>query len=236
MVRVPTGTNEITAIPMLLGNISLKGKIATYDAIGTQKGNVRIIIADGGDYVLALKGNQMQFHADVSHYLKDLLQGHFYKTAICAESFEKGHGRIEKRICVATDSLDWLIQKEEWAGLQSIVAVETTITCVKTGKISHGIRYFISSLPANADRLLSIIRGHWSIENKLHWHLDRHFDEDRSTIRDAYGAHNMSMLRSVAISVLHHDQKLRPNQSFNIKRQSANRNPNLITEILLNWA
>lgn len=234
-VRVERGSNEITALPELLEKLYLKGKIVTIDAIGAQKEIVAKVTEKEGDYVIALKGNQKLFYEDIALFMKDVMAKELVVQSSFAESIEKDRGRIEVRRCFATSSLSWLSRKKEWKKLRSIAAIETTITTIKTNKQSRGIRYFISSLPAHADRILSIVRNHWSIENKLHWPLDRHFDEDRSTIRDSYGAQNFSFLRIVAIAVLQKNQKERPGRSIATIRQIVNRNPNFLTTKLLNW-
>ena len=235
MVKVERGSNEITAIPPLLDSLYIKGKIITIDAIGAQKEIVKKITDQGGDYLISLKGNQRQLHSDVSLYMNDMFQGYFTEKRSYAESVEVSRGRIETRRCFTTDNLDWLEERKKWKNLNSIVAIETTIQSIKTGKASRNIRYFITSLPPNATRLLRIARSHWSIENKLHWPLDRYFDEDRSTTRDFYGAQNFSFLRTIAIAILQRVQKINPGRSIATLRQTVNRRPDFITSILLNW-
>lgn len=229
ITKVTKGSNEIIAIPQLLQKLDLKGKVVTLDAIGTQTEIVNRIIDQQGDYVIALKSNQHSLHSDVKLFMDDMPSNVPYTVT---EQYEKNHGRIEKRICIATDRLNWLPQKRKWKKLHSLVKVETTIT--KKNKVYHGQRYFISSLPADSDKLLFAIRSHWSIENNLHWTLDRYFNDDRSTIRDAFGATNASFMRSFAVSILQNDMDSLPNRSFPAKRQAVNRNPNFLVSGLLN--
>lgn len=233
-IKVDVGSNEITAIPSLLESLYLKGKIVTIDAIGAQKNIVAKVAQKKGDYVIALKGNQKLFHEDIALFMQDIMAKNFNVQTSIAETIDKNRGRIEKRKCYTTSYLPWLSNAKKWKKLQSITAVETVVSSTKTGIISRGIRYFISSLPAQADRILPIVRNHWSIENKLHWPADRYFDEDRSTVRDSYGAQNFSFLRTVAIAVLQQYQKRRPGRGIATLRQIVNRKPNILVSVLLN--
>lgn len=231
ITKVTNGSNEITAIPKLLKKLYLKGKIVTLDAIGTQKEIVNCIVQQQGDYVIALKGNQHALYDDVKLFMDDMPDD---TSRTVDEQYDKGHGRIEKRRCTSTEQLNWLSHRKKWNSLRSLIKVETTIT--KKNKTYNGNRYFISSLAAPASKLLEIIRSHWSIENKLHWPLDRYFNDDRSTIRDMYGTTNASFIRSIAISLLQNSGKLLSNRSFQAKRHAINRNPDFLIKGLLNRA
>ncbi len=161
-------SNEITAIPKLLKLLDLKGHIVTLDAMGTQKVIAKQIIEQGGDYILALKGNQGTLNDDVRLFLETDELGKAESKVIEStyEEVDKGHGRIEVRKCFASSQIDWLDQKPQWEGLKSIVMLEETQE--NKGKISVERRFFISSLEANAEKLASAIRAHWYIENGLH--------------------------------------------------------------------
>jgi predicted transposase YbfD/YdcC len=228
-IRVPYGTNEITAIPMLLDLIDIKDKIITIDAIGAQKHIVKKIVDKGGYYVIALKGNQHAFFNDVSLFMNSIADNqltdipHTYH-----ETSDYGHGRLEKRRCWSTENIDWLEQKTQWKNLRSISVIETIIT--RDGMQTTNRRYFISSLEGSALLILEVVRAHWSIENRLHWHLDVTFDEDKSASRGTFVTQNLSLLRSIAISLL---GLLPSGKSFKRKRQMLNRRPSLLKKILL---
>ena len=232
-VRVDRGSNEITALPKLLDQIGLNKKIVTIDAIGAQKEIVEKITDKGGDYVIALKSNQFSLYEEASIFMNDIINYAMIVPHTREKSVEKNHGRIEERECVATSAFEWLEQASLWKNLKTIFAIRTTISWLKKDKNSTGIRYFISNLPAKADQLLHIARSHWSIENKLHWPVDRYLDEDRSTIRDSYGAQNFSFLRTLVVAIVQREQRMRPGRSIATIRQSVNRNPNLIIMNLL---
>ena len=235
-VKMPRKSNEINTIPRLLNTLYLSGAIVTIDAIGMQKTIVDQIVSAGGDYVIALKKNHKLLYNDVALFIGDTFAKELNVKHSYARTIEKNHGRIEERQCYATQQLGWLDQKKEWKKLCSIIAVKTKITWCKTGKKSCNIRYYVSSMKIKAEQFLSIIRSHWSIENKLHWPLDRYLDEDRSTINDAYGAQNSSFFRSTTVALLQRAQKTLSNRSIPLLRQTANRQPNFLLSTLLNWA
>ena len=200
-VRVPRESNEIVAVPMLLKHMTLTNKVVTADALNTQKNIVRLIVEKGGDYILPVKANQHQFFDDLKLFMDDVKNRVFKHIPVdYYQTFDKGHGRTELRRCWATNVVDWLYQKTEWRGLYTIIVVESI--CRKKWGIQHSCRYFISSLPPRAKKALEIIRSHWHIENRLHWHLDTDFNEDRSTVRDSWGAQNINLLRCLSLSLL----------------------------------
>jgi predicted transposase YbfD/YdcC len=195
--KVNDKSNEITAIPKLLELLDLENKIITIDAMGAQREICKQIIDQGGDYVICLKGNQVNLHKDVKLYLEDN-EHHQYIN----EDNDKGHGRIEQRIAVSTNEIEWLQELHNWPGLRSIGMVKSHIIKTKTGKESKNTRYYISSLTANAGRLNEIARCHWSIENQLHWRLDVIFNEDKSCIRNDNSSHNIDILRKWALNIM----------------------------------
>ncbi|OGV33543.1 MAG: hypothetical protein A3E88_02810 [Legionellales bacterium RIFCSPHIGHO2_12_FULL_35_11] len=162
--KVDEKSNEITAIPKLLGLLDLKGQIVTIDAMGTQKAIAKQIHDKDGYYVLALKGNQGTLNEDVRLFL----EAEFKKDASTAitdryEEADKGHGRIEMRRCVVSSQIDWLTQKEQWAGLKTIAMIEETQEI--KGKTTTEHRFFISNLPADAKQVALAVRAHWLIES-----------------------------------------------------------------------
>lgn len=206
--KVDSKSNEITAIPKLLKLLDLENKIITIDAMGAQREICQQIINQGGDYVICLKGNQGTLYKDVKLYLDDELNHEYIN-----EDNDKGHGRIEQRTSVITDKIDWLQDLHKWPGLKSVGMVKSHITRVKNGKESKDIRYYISSLEANAGRLNEIARSHWSIENQLHWRLDVTFNEDKSCIRNDLASENMDILRKWALNIMG-QAKEKPSQSI----------------------
>jgi len=227
--KVDGKTNEITEMPGLLNWLDLKRSVVTIDAMGCQKEIAAQIIEQGGDYVLALKGNQSKLHDEIVNYFE---QAKEYGTQDVDyqffESEEKGHGRKEKRKIYVTDSIDFLSQKKNWKGLQSIVCLysERTVGDKKTQES----RYYITSLPSLAQRLGNIIRTHWSIENSLHWVLDMSFGEDQSRIRKGNGPENMAIIRHCAVNMIRKYKSKR--QSIKGLRKQAAWNEKILTGIL----
>jgi predicted transposase YbfD/YdcC len=198
--------NEIVAIPKLLGLFDLTGSTVTIDAIGCQADIAANITENGGDYVLAVKENQPTLHAALRRNLDEMILEHFNGVRHgFAQTVDGDHGRVETRRVWVTDQLgDWLTagQRDRWAGLKSVAVVEATRE-VPRQKTSVERRYFISSLPGvDAARMAEIIRGHWSVENQLHWVLDVSFAEDQSRQRTDHGPENFSRLRRIALNLL----------------------------------
>lgn len=198
-------SNEITAIPELLNLLTIKGNTITIDAIGCQKTIVSQIRGQDGDYMIALKGNQGTLHAEAENFFRQAMEVGI-EEAECSRfhSIEKNRGRIEERE-VWSCGLDWLDseQREVWKDLQSFVCVKSTRTC--KGKTTEELRYYMTSLPSNAEHLAKIIRTHWEVENKLHWHLDVSFGEDLCKIRTGQAAENFSLVRKICLNMLKAD-------------------------------
>lgn len=199
--KVSEKSNEITAIPKLLALLDLKGQIVTIDAMGTQKAIAKQIIEKGGDYILALKGNQGTLNEDVRLFLEhELSKGKSTAIDDTYKDFDKGHGRIETRCCVVSDKIDWLVQKEQWTGLKTLVMIEETREIKDKKSVER--RFFISSLAADAKKIALAVRSHWGIENSLHWTLDVVFNEDNSRIRKDNAGENMAMIRHITLNML----------------------------------
>jgi len=195
-VRVNDKSNEITAIPSLLDELSIAGYIITIDAMGTQTAIATKIIEKDADYVLALKGNQGTLHEDVRLYFDDpelLAQCAYTRTK------EKAHSSIELREYWQTEDIEWLAQKKEWTNLKSIIMTRNTIT--RNGVTTIETRYFISSLPLDVKEVARAIRGHWMVES-FHWHLDVTFREDANRTLDKESAYNLNIIRKMAINIL----------------------------------
>lgn len=214
-------SNEITAIPKLLNLLDLQGHIVTIDAMGTQKAIAQQIIEQGGDYILALKGNQGTLNEDVRLFLETALEKP--SSSVIEDSYEdidKGHGRIETRLCYVSSQVDWLSQKEKWAGLKTIAVIEETRD-LNDGKPSTERRFFISSLSANAERISTAVRAHWLIENGLHWTLDVVFDEDHSRVRKDNAGENMALVRHITMNMLNNAKKQIKNIGLKALRKKA---------------
>lgn len=206
-VATETKSNEITAIPKLLELLDLHGSVVSTDAMGCQKRIAKQIIKQKADYLLQLKANHGTLYEDVKllfdQGLRDDCQGIAYATA---QTTDKGHGRIEKRRIWATWETDWFAERSRWKGLGCFICVESER--LVDGARSQERRYFISSLDGrDPKRLLELTRGHWSIENQLHWCLDVQFREDDCRIRQGHGAENFSRLNRIALNLLKRQTK-----------------------------
>jgi len=195
-------SNEITAIPRLLKLIDIADAVVTIDAMGCQKEIARTIIQEKGDYILQLKGNQGGLHDETvalfDQCLRDDCLGIAYTTA---KTINKGHGRIEQRTIWATEDVSWFAERAQWVGLKSLVRIRRQRTI--GGETSSEVHYYITSLPAgDPAKLLKLIRGHWSVENKLHWSLDITFADDTRRHRRGYAAENASRLNRLALNLL----------------------------------
>ena len=189
-------SNEISAIPNLLEMFCLKGAIVTIDAMGTQTEIAKKIVEKGADYILALKGNQPALHDDVKLYFKNFHQGCDFET------LEKGHGRVEKRAYFLETQIGWLEQKHSWQGLNAIGAVRSRVET--RGSVREETRYYITTLD-NAEAFAGAVRGHWAIENSLHWVLDVVFREDHCRARLQNAAHTLDIFRKFALQLMKRD-------------------------------
>jgi predicted transposase YbfD/YdcC len=219
-------SNEITAIPELLRLVDIKGAIITIDAMGTQKAIAAQIIEAGADYVLALKGNQETLHQAVIDYIDEQLEGdlahaHEHVTT------EKGHGREEMRTYLQLPAPKSLKGFTLWKGLMSIGIV--TSLCLRDGKETVEVRYYISSLAMGVKRFARAVRGHWGIENTCHWVLDMTYREDESRIREQTLRENFAWLNRFTLSLL----KQHPDRaSLVMKRRSCGWNEKFMLEVI----
>ena len=201
-------SNEITAIPALLRLLALEGCTVTIDAMGCQTAIAAQIVDHGAEYVLALKDNQPTLHERVRLAFADARAGTTTRPAELdqAGTLDKGHGRIERRRCWALGGADYLAYLDPtaaWAGLRSVVLIESERR--SGGEVTLELRYYLSSLPPDAERLGRAIRAHWGIENRLHWVLDITFREDDSRFRAGYGPENFAIVRHFALNLLRRD-------------------------------
>jgi predicted transposase YbfD/YdcC len=198
--------NEIVAIPKLLELLDLSGAVVTIDAMGCQTDIAGKITENGGDYVLAVKGNQPALHDALKRNLDEMILENFQGVRHgFVQSVDGDHGRIETRKLWVIDQLnDWLDadQHARWKNLRSVAVVES-IREVPLKPPSIERRYFISSLGGvDAQTMARCVRGHWSVENKLHWVLDVSFSEDQARQRKDHSAENFSRLRRIALNLL----------------------------------
>lgn len=200
-VAVDKKSNEITAIPKLLELLELKGALVTIDAMGCQKEIARKIVAGGGDYLLAVKGNQENLLEDIQATVEKALNGELDKGAVAEYlTHEDGHGRHEERSYVVVHDVTGLRDRNAWpkASTVGFCCCERTIA----GKVTAEVHYFIGSRRMGARKHAQALRNHWTIENNLHWQLDVSFGEDHSRIQDRRGAENFGLLRKLALSLL----------------------------------
>ena len=202
--KVDEKSNEITAIPELLKLLAISGCIVTIDAMGTQTNIAKTIQEAKADYVLSVKENQGHLFEDISVlFAVDQANDFKYASFEYKKTVNKGHGRIEIRECWSTSNpayLNLIRRAENWVGLQSIAMV--ICTRIIGDKVTKDVRYYISSLPSNAERILHAVRKHWSIENKLHWVLDVALNEDHSRVRKDQAPENLAVLRRIALNLL----------------------------------
>lgn len=227
--RVEEKTNEIKAIPELLGCLNIKGTIITTDAMGTQAAIVKKIRQKRADYVLALKANQGNLLEDVRLYFSE---DEFLKKCAYKKTVEKARGKIEKREYWQTDDISWLSQKKEWAGLKTIILTRNTVTGVG-GAESIEERYFISSLPEGIEEAARAVRGHWMVES-YHWHLDVTFREDGNHTLEKQAAYNLNIIRKMSLNILKLIEVGSKPLSMKKKRYAIGTNPEKHLEQIVN--
>jgi len=211
-LKVGDKSNEITALPELLRVLELTGCIVTVDAMGCQKTIAQEIIAADADYVLALKGNHQTVHEEVKTFLDATVAeaaqprpvgaklSKAVATLAVLQTVEKDHGRLETRRYYQSAELDWFADRAQWEGLRSVGMVEAIRQI--GGQRTVERRYYLTSLPLGAETFARAVRGHWGVENKLHWVLDVCFREDQSRARAGYAAENLATLRRLALNLL----------------------------------
>ena len=221
-------SNEITAIPLVLQLVDIRGAIVTIDAMGTQTAIAAQIVDAKGDYVLALKGNQETTHDSVVDYINQQAESDFQNIgARRYETHEKGHGRLETRTVIQMPVPKDLPGVDRWKGLNTIAVV--MLSCIRDGKETVETRYYLSSLEMGVRRIADAIRSHWAIENTLHWCLDVTYREDESRIREKNLRSNFAWLRRFTLSLLKQHQG---KTSIAMKRRKCGWSDEFLLEVL----
>jgi len=221
-------SNEITAIPQLLEQVNVKGAIVTIDAAGCQKNIAEQIVEAGGDYVLALKGNQEKLHAAVVEWAQEKMLDDFRGVRVSRlNEKETGHGRKEDRTYYHLAAPADLPGRGDWRELKTIgLAVRLYEV---NGEERSDVRFYISSLKRGAKTFARAVRNHWGIENTLHWSLDMTFREDENRTRGRRVAENLAWLRRLTLSLLkQHPGK----QSLVMKRRMAGWSRDFLMQVL----
>src|SRR3954471_20074608 len=229
-VAVEAKSNEITAMPQLLELLDLREKVVTADAMGCQREVAQTIVEQGGDYVLAVKDNQPTLHAEV----RAAFAAAPAKPAPAHREYtteDEGHGRQERRTVRVLPAARQLSPSVSgaWLGLLTLVMVVRVVTCQATGAVTTEVSYFISSLRPNGRRIGRAIRGHWGIENGLHWVLDVVFREDARRLYERTAAENVAFLNRLAVSLLRGDPS---KGSLKVKRKRAGWNIQYLAQLL----
>ena len=230
---VPNKSNELTAIPTLLARLAeqdgLRGALVSIDAIATNGTIAKAIKDAGADYLLAVKANQPTLRAEVEACFDGAPTG-ILETHI---SHDKGHGRVEQRIVSVVREIDWLSGDRRFPGelrlpdVSCIIRVQASIQ--RGGQTHAETRYYISSASLEAERAGQAVRGHWGIENRLHWVLDVTFDDDQCRLRKGFGAKNMAVIRHFALNLV---RSVKDTKSIKLRRKMAAWTPNYLQRLL----
>jgi predicted transposase YbfD/YdcC len=200
-IPIDKKTNEIPTAQKYLAEMQLKKCIVTFGVMNTQKETVHVIVSRSGDYVGGLKGNHGIFRDEVKLYFDEQTLAFIRKNKNNYRTYtEKSHNRIEKREYFLTADIEWFEDKGKWANLHSFICYDITTEDLVTGKKTKDRRYYISSLK-DVELCADAIRGHWGVENQLHWHLDVNFSEDGNTTMDKNAFNNFSILNKLALTL-----------------------------------
>lgn len=229
-IKTSEKSNEITAIPELIKILELNGCIVTIDAMGTQTKIAETIIDKGADYVLALKGNQGNLNDQVTLFFEDARENDFKDISFDSHTtIDPDHGRIETRKYTTVSEIDWLQGKENWSGLKTIIMVESERDI--NNEVSKETRYYISSMEDSAEEIGKAVRGHWGVENSLHWKLDVGFREDECRKRKGNSSENFAIMRQIALNLLNQEKTIMK-AGVNAKRLRAGWDNNYLLTLL----
>jgi predicted transposase YbfD/YdcC len=227
--RVDDKSNEITALPDILKILDLTDAIVSIDAMGCQKSIARQITAQGGDYVLSLKGNQGKLAEAVeAHFVSARRDGFELLEHDRYQDVDGGHGRVESRCYDVLYEADWLDPKKEWGGLSAVGCVHSERDA--GGLVSRESRYYLLSRRMPARAFAAAVRHHWSIENQVHWVLDMAFREDECRVRRGNSAENLAILRHMALNLLKQDTTVK--LGIKSKRLAAGWNNDYLRHLL----
>ena len=228
-VVVDAKSNEITAIPKLLEILEISGCLVTIDAMGCQTEIAQSILDAKADYVLAVKGNQPTLHDGIVEFFTTHMEDEFATVKVSLhETQEKGHGRHERRSYFVCPVPDDLPDRRRWPKLAAIgMALNETL---RGDKSSTELRFYILNKKLSGKRFAAAVRGHWGIENRLHWQLDVTFGEDQCRIRKGHADANFSILRRTALSLLKNNRTIKV--GIKNKRLTAGWSNNYLLEVL----
>lgn len=226
-VKTEEKSNEITAIPKLLDLLSIKGALVSIDAMGCQKEIAQKIVDKGADYLLAVKGNQGTLHAEIELLFQGLDSATLPIKIEEEQVIEKGHGRVETRICSVCDAIELLPSGNGWKDLKCMGKVRSIREC--EGKISDETRYFISSRKLTAAEFGKAVRCHWAIENSLHWVMDMVFRDDECRVRTRNAAANFVTIKHIALNML---KQVKRKASMRVKRKLAAWDNDFLKELI----
>jgi predicted transposase YbfD/YdcC len=216
-VKVGEKSNEIVAIPKLLGMLAIEGAVVTIDAMGCQRDIAQTIIDKNADYILALKGNQGTLKDDAKLFVDEQRAVDFKDAKVSRDKTVDGdHGRIETREITVIHDVEWLKERHEWPGLKSLVVVESTREV--GGKIDREMRLYITSLVLLAHQIGPMIRSHWMIENSLHWVLDMVFRDDECRVRTDNAPANFATIKHMAYNLM---RRAATKDSMRLRRKVA---------------
>ena len=223
-IQIDEKSNEIPAIEDLIKGLTLNEFVVTWDALNTQTANVKAVIGAGGDYVLPIKANQETFYNDLKDYFDETKCNEIIAGNTQSQYFkfnEKSHSAIITYECFQTSDINWYSKKDKWAGLKSIGLVKKTTRKMvqktlekktKNGKskkekvmveeITIEDRYYISSKYPDVNEFYEVTRMHWNIENKIHWHLDYTFLQDKNTTTNKQALLNLEIIHKFILSIL----------------------------------
>lgn len=207
-LAVETGTNELATAPHLLELLHLRGCLVTLDALHCQKGTTRQLTERGADWLIPVKLNQPELHRALAEYFEDpaTLKALSRQSAHYQATRDQEHGRVERRRHWFTTDLDWLPDREAWGAPNVIGRVERQRTTRVDGKTTTEVTYYLGRMREPAVKAFAqAIRGHWQIENQLHWRLDVAFDEDRNRTRTKHAQEVFAIIRQVALNLLRQD-------------------------------
>ena len=216
-VKVAEKSNEIVAIPALLGMLVIEGAIVSIDAMGCQRHIAEQIVDKKADYVLALKGNQGTLREDVELFAAEQQANGFKDTHVSRDQTVDGdHGRIETRTYTVFHDVDWLQERHDWPGLKAVVMVESTRELVD--KVERETRFYLTSLVWLAHQIGPVIRSHWAIENSLHWVMDMIFRDDECRVRTNHAPANFTTIKHMAHNLI---RRAKGRVSFRLTRKIA---------------